>query len=63
MKKRANCRLILAGETAEDDPQGSQVLMQVKEEAKGDSDIHILNPPPEVFAINIAKKENKSSSV
>ncbi len=49
MKKRANCRLILAGGTAEDDPEGSQVLKQVKEEAKGDSDIYILNLPPDSF--------------
>lgn len=49
VKKRANCRLILAGGTAEDDPEGWQVLKQVKEEAKGDSDIYILNLPPDSF--------------
>jgi len=49
VKKRTNCRLILAGGTAEDDPEGSQVLKQVKQEAKGDSDIHILNLPPDSF--------------
>ena len=30
VKKRANCRLILAGGTAADDPEGSQILKQVK---------------------------------
>lgn len=49
VKKRANCRLILAGGTAEDDPEGSQILKQVEEEAKGDSDIYILNLPPDSF--------------
>lgn len=49
VKKKANCRLVLAGGTAEDDPEGWQVLKQVKEEAKSDSDIHIINLPPDSF--------------
>ncbi|GAJ11163.1 unnamed protein product, partial [marine sediment metagenome] len=43
VKKRFDCRLILAGGEAKDDPEGSQVLKQVKEEAGSDPDIHILN--------------------
>ncbi|GAH35960.1 unnamed protein product [marine sediment metagenome] len=49
VKKRANCRLILAGGTAADDPEGWQVLKQIKEEAKGNSDIHIVNLSPDSF--------------
>ena len=49
VKKRASCRLILAGGIAEDNPEGSYILKQVKEEAKGDLDIHILNLPPDSF--------------
>ncbi len=49
VKKRANCRLVLAGGTATDDPEGSQILAEVEKEAKGDSDIHILNLPPDSF--------------
>jgi len=49
VKKRFDCRLILAGGEAKDDPEGSQVIKQVKGEAGGDPDIHILNLAPESF--------------
>jgi len=49
VKKRFDCRLILAGGEAKDDPEGSQVLKQVKGEAGGDPDIHILNLASESF--------------
>lgn len=42
VKKYINCQLILAGGTAEDDPEGFRVLEEVKEKSKNDSDIHIL---------------------
>jgi len=42
VKKELDCRLILAGGTASDDPEGEMVLSEVKEEAAGDTDIHIL---------------------
>lgn len=42
VKKYFNCQLILAGGTAEDDPEGFRVLAEVKEKAKNDPDIHIL---------------------
>jgi trehalose synthase len=42
VKKYINCQLILAGGTAEDDPEGLEVLEEVKEKAKNDRDIHIL---------------------
>ncbi len=42
VKKYINCQLVLAGGTAEDDPEGLEVLSEVKEKAKEDADIHIL---------------------
>ena len=46
VKKYINCQLVLAGGTADDDPEGSQVYREVIEKANGDKDIHILNLPP-----------------
>jgi trehalose synthase len=47
MVKRYNdCILILAGSPASDDPEGEQVLAEVREYAKGDPDVHILLLPP-----------------
>jgi trehalose synthase len=40
-------QLILAGGTATDDPEGEEVLAEVKEAARGDQDIHILLLPPD----------------
>ena len=40
------CQLILAGGGATDDPEGEQVLREVREAADGDPDIHILLLPP-----------------
>ncbi|HAJ57075.1 MAG TPA: glycosyl transferase family 1 [Candidatus Omnitrophica bacterium] len=42
VKKYNDCRLILAGGGASDDPEGVQVLQEVQEMAKDDPDIHIL---------------------
>ncbi len=42
VKKEINCKLILAGGTASDDPEGKEIFKEVKNEAKGDPDIHIL---------------------
>lgn len=46
VKKYHDCRLVLAGGTATDDPEGERVLMEVQEKAGGDPDIHILLIPP-----------------
>jgi len=46
VKKYDDCRLILAGGSATDDPEGEQVLAEVREAARGDSDIHVLVLPP-----------------
>ncbi len=42
VKKEIDCQLILAGGTADDDPEGQQVLDAVKKEAGDDPDVHIL---------------------
>ncbi len=41
-----DCRLVLAGGGAADDPEGAAVLRAVHEAANGDPDIHILQLPP-----------------
>jgi trehalose synthase len=47
MVKRYNdCQLVLAGSPATDDPEGEQVLNEVRDYATGDRDIHILLLPP-----------------
>lgn len=47
VKKQHDCRLILAGGGAEDDPEGAAVLTEVREEAGYDPDIHVLELPPD----------------
>ena len=42
VRKHLDCRLVLAGGTASDDPEGMTVLAEVKEMARDDPDIHIL---------------------
>ena len=42
VKKHVDCQLLLAGGTAADDPEGLQVLEEVRAKAKDDEDIHIL---------------------
>jgi trehalose synthase len=46
VKKYNDCILVLAGSPASDDPEGAEVLNEVKEFASNDSDIHILLLPP-----------------
>lgn len=46
VKKYDDCRLVLAGGTAVDDPEGAEVLRDVQAAAEGDRDIHILTLPP-----------------
>ena len=45
-RKYNDCRLVLAGGSATDDPEGAEVLRQVHEAADNDPDIHILELPP-----------------
>lgn len=46
VRRWRDCQLVLAGGSAEDDPEGEEVLAEVREEAKGDPDIHVLALPP-----------------
>lgn len=46
VKKYHDCRLVLAGGTATDDPEGERVLNTVREKAGADPDIHLLLLPP-----------------
>ncbi len=46
VKKYMDCQLVLAGGGATDDPEGMQVLEEVREAAGNDPDIHILFLPP-----------------
>jgi trehalose synthase len=45
-KRYVDCQLVLAGGGASDDPEGEVVLDEVRTEAQGDPDIHIILLPP-----------------
>jgi trehalose synthase len=45
VKRYHDCQLVLAGGGATDDPEGAQVLAEVREAAGKDADIHILELP------------------
>jgi trehalose synthase len=47
VKRRTDCRLVLAGGGAIDDPEGKLVLAEVREAAGQDPDIHVLELPPD----------------
>ncbi len=46
VKKYNDCILVLAGSPATDDPEGEQILNEVREYATGDPDVRILLLPP-----------------
>ncbi len=46
VKRETDCRLILAGGGASDDPEGEMVLKEVQEKVRDDPDIRILVLPP-----------------
>jgi trehalose synthase len=46
VKKRRDCQLVLAGGGASDDPEGMEVLGEVRDAAVSDPDIHVLLLPP-----------------
>ncbi len=56
VKKYVDCRLILAGGTASDDPEGIQVLEEVRERAGKDKDIHILLLPQNDIEVNALQR-------
>jgi trehalose synthase len=45
-RQRVDCQLVLAGGSATDDPEGAQVLAEVREAAAADPDVHVLDLPP-----------------
>jgi trehalose synthase len=51
-----DCRLILAGGGATDDPEGQSVLNEVREKASQDKDIHILLMPQDDIAVNALQR-------
>lgn len=56
VKQRIDCRLILAGGTAADDPEGVRVLEETREAAAGDADIHILLLPQNDIEVNALQR-------
>ena len=52
VRKYNDCQLILAGGSAIDDPEGLQVLEEVREKAGKDPDIHILLMPQNDIEVN-----------
>lgn len=47
VKKDNDCCLVLAGGSAADDPEGKEVLAQVRAESQHDEDIFVLDLPPD----------------
>jgi len=56
VKKYIDCRLVLAGGGASDDPEGALVFTQAMEKAKNDKDIHILLLPQNDIEINALQR-------
>ncbi|MCI0371977.1 MAG: glycosyltransferase [candidate division NC10 bacterium] len=57
VKKHNDCRLVLAGGGAADDPEGKAVLAEVQAAAGEDPDIHALELPPDAhLAINALQR-------
>jgi trehalose synthase len=57
IKKYVPVQLVLAGGGASDDPEGKEVLEEVKAFANGDPDVHILELPPDAHrAINALQR-------
>ena len=58
VKRYYDCQLVLAGGGASDDPEGGAVLEEVRQEAAGDPDVHVLElaaaAPLEVNALQRA---------
>ncbi|RKO66156.1 glycosyltransferase [Desulfofundulus salinus] len=57
VRKEIPCRLVLAGGGASDDPEGIQVLQEVRQAAAHDPDIFILElPPTSDLEINVLQR-------
>lgn len=57
VKKYDDCRLVLAGGSADDDPEGAQILAEVQEAAGQDPDIDVrVLPPTANYEINALQR-------
>ena len=57
VRRKMECRLILAGGRADDDPEGDAVLEEVEREAGGDKDISVLMLKPDAdLEINVLQR-------
>jgi trehalose synthase len=56
VKKYIDCQLVLAGGTAADDPEGLEVIEEVKEKAEQDRDIHVLLLPQNDIEVNALQR-------
>lgn len=56
VKKFYDCRLVLAGGGASDDPEGAKVLEEVRQAAGKDPDIHILLLPQNDIEVNALQR-------
>ena len=56
VKKYIDCRLILAGGLASDDPEGIEVYEEVKEKMKNLSDVHLLLLPHSDIEVNALQR-------
>ena len=56
VKRYTDCRLVLAGGTAADDPEGAKILGEVNEKARGDPDIHVLLLPQNDIEVNALQR-------
>ena len=63
VKRYNDCQLVLAGNTAADDPESDRVLSEVREKAGRDPDIHILLIPPEQNDIDINALQRASTVI
>lgn len=56
VRKYVDCRLVLAGGGASDDPEGVAVLSEAREAAGADPDIHILLLPQDDLLVNALQR-------
>jgi trehalose synthase len=56
VKRYMDCQLVLAGGTANDDPEGPAVLAEVREHARRDPDIHVLLLPQDDVEVNALQR-------
>ncbi|MFA5369688.1 MAG: glycosyltransferase [Candidatus Omnitrophota bacterium] len=63
VKRYIDAQLVLIGNSAADDPEGADVLKEVKEKAKGVPDVHVLLIEPENNDIEVNALQRASSVI